>query len=544
MAMNAGHEAVTAAAETVSKEKLDVRLYLRRIEEHILGGRDIEQVRLRLQKEALWGRLGAPERLWWAQLAQMAEDPGTALRVLESIHRQWPEHQMAWRQHLELLVMVGPSEAFAGVLARARVHLEVDEYDQWLRRSPTKEIEHVEADRAALDPFERLHAQRAATQRFLDLFVGRRDCFARQWSDRAKGVQGYVPERRPMDPEDVQAHLSGLKTYGIYLMQADGRIQTAVIDADLKKELRGRRADAATRLLVRREAVHLTSRIRELCEAQGVFPLVEFSGAKGYHFWFFFERPVSPAPVRAALQGLAAQLAPDLTAFSLEVFPKQDRPGGKGFGNLVKLPLGLHRLTGKRSFFPACGDRSVAAQLGFLTTVRYSDPERLAAHFGQGASAEVVLHPRWKQWAESYPSLYRLQAACAPLAQVMGLCIEGGTLSLREEKILYQTIGFLPDGRRLLHYLLGKLPDYNPHLVDYRLSRLRGSPLGCRRIHDLLAYAGPICRFTRASDYQHPLLHLEEWQGQVGGRAEKAENLDSALKGLQTAILQVERFLK
>lgn len=542
--MNAGHEAVIASAVATPKDKLDVRLYLRRIEEHILGGRDIEQVRLRLQKEALWGRLGPPERLWWAQLAQMAEDPGTAMRVLESIHQQWPGHQAAWRHHLELLAMVGPGDAFAGVLARAKAHLEAEEYGQWLKRSPAREIGYTEAERTALEPFERLHAQRAATQRFLDLFAGRRDCFARQWSDRVKGVQGYVPERRPMGPEDVQEHLSGRKTYGIYLMQADGRIQTAVIDADLKKEFRGQRADSATRLLIRREAVYLVGRIKELCEALDAFPLVEFSGAKGYHFWFFFERPVLPAATRDAFKRLVAQIEPDLTAFGLEVFPKQDRPGGKGFGNLVKLPLGLHRLTGKRSFFPACGDRSVAAQIGFLTTVRYSDPERLVAHFAQKDSAEVVLHPRWKQWAETYPSLYQLQAACAPLAQVMGLCLDGGTLSLREEKILYQTIGFLPDGRGLLHYLLGKLPDYNPHLVDYRLSRLRGSPLGCRRIHELLAYSGPVCRFERVSDYRHPLLHLAEWREEGSHRAEKAVNLGAALKELQTAIVEVERFLK
>jgi hypothetical protein len=36
------------------------------------------------------------------------------------------------------------------------------------------------------------------------------------------------------------------------------------------------------------------------------------------------------------------------------------------------------------------------------------------------------------------------------------------------------------------------LPDYNPHLVDFRLSRLRGTPLGCRRIHSLLSFTGEI----------------------------------------------------
>jgi hypothetical protein len=126
----------------------------------------------------------------------------------------------------------------------------------------------------------------------------------------------------------------------------------------------------------------------------------------------------------------------------------------------------------------------------------------------------------------------------------MSLCLDSGRISLREEKILYQTLGFLSDGRKLLHYLIGKLPEYNPHQVDYRLSRLRGTPLGCRRIHSLLGYAGPVCRFTCKAGYLHPLLHIEGWQEPARARAKKSDDLSSALKELQTAILQVERFME
>jgi hypothetical protein len=248
--------------------------------------------------------------------------------------------------------------------------------------------------------------------------------------------------------------------------------------------------------------------------------------------------------VRAALGALLDQVTPDLTAFNLEVFPKQDQPGGKGFGNLVKLPLGLHRATGKRSFFLDAADRSVDGQLGLLPTVKFSLPEVMNARLPAGNPARVVLHPRWKAWAEAYPALYRLQSACGPLAQVMSLCLDGGSPSLREEKILYQTIGFLPDGRRLLHYLLANLPEYNPHQVDYRLSRLRGTPLGCRRIHDLLGFAGPFCRFARQAAYLHPLLHIEGWREPPVPPSEKAADLASALECLETAIIQVRRFLK
>jgi hypothetical protein len=519
-------------------------LLLGRLEERILKGERLDQVLRVLQKETAFRHLSIKDRLRWSELAQMIEAPHIARKVLHSLNREHPDCAAAWEKHLELLSIVGPADAFASLLARARSHIGEAHHADWLKRTePTGRLEEKEIGTFAA-PLERYRQRLEVLRHFMSLFAGREDCFARQWADRKTGKQGYVPERRPMGLPDLDDHLAGRKTYGIYLLQADGNIRTAVIDADLNKSLRGGIPDGPTRHLIRREATHLIARLTELSKAAGITPLVEFSGAKGYHFWYFFSATAASSAVRAFLHQLVQQVQPDLTAFGLEVFPKQDQPGGKGFGNLVKLPLGLHRSTGKRSFFPACSDRSVEAQLNFLAAMRAVDPVALLQNAEPSAGAEIVVHPRWRNWADEYPALYRLQRACAPLAQAMSFCLEGGRLSLREEKVLYQTIGFLDDGGRLLHHLMANLPDYNPHLVDYRLSRLRGTPLGCRRIHALLDCTVPLCRFDRSADYLHPLLHLDEWREQAAAPAEKVIDLSSALARLQTAIRQVERFLK
>lgn len=537
MAVRIEHEAPANAVRP------EAALLLTRLEERIIKGERLDQVRAVLQKEPLWSRLDIGDRLRWVELSQMAAVPQTARMVLDSLHRDHPDCAAAWEKHLELLSIIGPAKAFAALLARAKPHIGAERHRERLVSAHPAALSEEEEVAAAAGPFERYHHRVAAMRHFMLLFAGRGDCFARQWFDSRTDRQGYVPERRPMGMADLEEHLSGRKTYGIYLMQTDGRIRTAVIDADLDKSLRGRFPDAQTRSRVRREAAHLIARVKELSKPFGILPLPEFSGSKGYHFWYLFNRPAACAPVRAALRHIVTQLVPDLTAFHLEVFPKQDQPVGKGFGNLVKLPLGLHRGTGKRSYFLGCTDRSVEAQIAFLSGIQGADPEALI-RTAASKSAQVVVHPRWRKWAEAYPALFELQSACAPLSQVMSLCLERGRLSLREEKILYQTIGFLPDGSRLLHYLSAKLPDYNPHIVDYRLSRLRGTPLGCRRIHSLLGYAGPFCRFTRAADYLHPLLHVENWPETMHAPAEKTVDLAAALDRLQTAIVQVERVLK
>ena len=98
--------------------------------------------------------------------------------------------------------------------------------------------------------------------------------------------------------------------------------------------------------------------------------------------------------------------------------------------------------------------------------------------------------------------------------------------------------------KTLLHHLLLPLPDYNPHLVDFKLSRLRGTPLGCKRIHSLLSFTGEMCAFEEDGEtYDHPLRHMKEWKSKDGQKCEKIENLQGALANLNQAMVQVKRFL-
>ena len=84
--------------------------------------------------------------------------------------------------------------------------------------------------------------------------------------------------------------------------------------------------------------------------------------------------------------------------------------------------------------------------------------------------------------------------------------------------------------------------DSDPPLLDFRLSRVRGSVLGCKRIHQLLDQPGELpCVFT-GSGYPHPLRHLPE-AAETAAPQEKVQSLKDALLVLKTAIVLVERFL-
>ena len=531
--------------ELKSKAAPDFTLVMSKLQDRILQGKNPDRVKQILNRDDIWKRLNTREQLRWAELAQAAGEADRSLALLAHINQSRPDLAEAWERRLELLHLLGRGKEKTAVLALCRPSVASAEHQEWVRRfGEVPETILNDGFNAAFSPFERLRQRQKALERYMDLFSGREDCFARQWADKTEEKQGYVPVRRPMASSDVEEHLRGRKTLGIYLLRADATVKLAVVDVDLKKTFRNRKLKGDEKRLLKREFSYLVSRLREEASEAGIKPLVEFSGGKGFHFWFFFSSPLEAQTARRLLEQFKATIAPDLSVFSLEVFPKQDHLSGKGFGNLVKLPLGVHRLTGKKSYFVDCPDRAVEAQLAHLTTVQATEPDTVRKAVGRLGRDKVVVHPRLQKWAGQFPELSRIEKLCPPLGQIISACRQGKDLHVREEKVLFQTIGFLPKAGTFLHHLMAFSADYNPHLVDYRLSRVRGTPLGCRRIHTLLDYTGDYCTFQGNPDYAHPLLHLGVSGSLEGGKAEKVENLSSALDHLKISISQVERFLK
>ena len=186
--------------------------------------------------------------------------------------------------------------------------------------------------------------------RLLDRFAGRQDVWARQWCDQ-QGRTGYVPVREAVTADVLQAHVDGVHTVGIYPL-VDGTVRWFVIDVDVDADvLRRASRDAG----VQREAAQrLGAFVRAISHAAaeaGLPLLLEDSGYKGRHLWGLLAGPVDAGLVRDALHALMKRVAAREPWCSVELFPKQVRVRDGGLGNLVKVPLGVHQRTGRRSVF-------------------------------------------------------------------------------------------------------------------------------------------------------------------------------------------------
>ena len=160
-------------------------------------------------------------------------------------------------------------------------------------------------------------------------FVNRSDDYAVQHDDGTYHRVGGA-----LTKDELQAHLDGTRTIGLYAINPqDQTVKWICWDLDFE--------DPSPEIV--KPAVHA---VIEKIKAHQLDPravLVEFSGRRGYHVWLFFDPPVSAALAYFIGRAIARE-----ANVECEVFPKQSQLLSK-YGNLVKLPLGKHRESGKES---------------------------------------------------------------------------------------------------------------------------------------------------------------------------------------------------
>src|SRR5690606_6152167 len=216
---------------------------------------------------------------------------------------------------------------------------------------------------------------------FRALFKGREDVFAVRWEKGNKS--GYMPAYsydpyhyrlhkanggsfqsyqhktyRPLSDSEIARHLEGGQHIGIYPLLQDNTSWFLVADFD--------KADWQQEAL----------KFLEACAARAIPAYLERSrSGNGGHVWIFFDKPYPAVRGRklviAILEESGAFSKFDKGSSFDRLFANQDFLSGKGFGNLIALPLFKPAFEKGNSCFL---DRETLApvedQFGFLKTVK------------------------------------------------------------------------------------------------------------------------------------------------------------------------------
>ena len=191
---------------------------------------------------------------------------------------------------------------------------------------------------------------------FRSLFRGREDLFPRWWINRKTGLTGYSPacanewepelcgkkstsaRRRsncaecphhsflPVADEEIERHLTGKQTIGVYPLLPDETCWFLAADFDA--------SSWSEDIVV----------FRATCREHGIPVAIERSrSGDGAHAWFFFPEPVPAALARnlgcfLITESMARRHQLAMSSYD-RLFPNQDTLPRGGFGNLIALPL-------------------------------------------------------------------------------------------------------------------------------------------------------------------------------------------------------------
>lgn len=188
-------------------------------------------------------------------------------------------------------------------------------------------------------------------------FVQRWDLHARQVKDGR-----YICIQKPLTREHLFAHLHGEITLGTYVLSKKNLARFIIIDADDE--------DGFKRL------AHLGLKI-----AKDQIPSYLEDSRRGGHLWIFFSKALRSREARS----FGKKLLQKHEVNNVELFPKQDKLVN-GPGSLIRMPFGIHKLSGERYGFFNPDGSSIASTMGEQIH-RVSAPETVSEEVFESSKA-------------------------------------------------------------------------------------------------------------------------------------------------------------
>ncbi len=390
-------------------------------------------------------------------------------------------------------------------------------------------------------------------ERYLKLFNGREGVHARQC--RFKGRKfGYMPVYAALDKELLKSHLAGDQTLGLYLVRNDNSARLMVIDLDVAKAyLNAFLHNTIEHRRIRTRLLEVTTSLLKIAESAGLELLIESSGYKGIHLWAFADFPVPARHWRLLGKWLLEQLPGMPAEIQAEVFPKQEVVAERGLGNLVKLPLGIHQASGRRSLFldrsyfrpwpmqrealeslqpttrsefeeilgrvTLTGARQKASVDDLPTEIAVPVSNHRRSAIDQQPDPEMSLRVKMRLPERFTIEIEQILAGCRPLCEIVNRAVQTGRIEPEWRHVfiyIFATMG--EEGRVFVHQVLNQLGDYDPDRVNAEARAVPPTTMSCAKVRKYLAafaaQFGCNCQFRLpAGCYPSPVAHAGIFPG-------------------------------
>ena len=350
-------------------------------------------------------------------------------------------------------------------------------------------------------------------QQLLRLFSGREGVFSRQWLND-DGKMGYMPVYQAMTTKDIKAHLRGEQTLGFYLMRSDNTVNQMVFDIDITKQVRSEVLSDKEQIADWKNLLWTdVSRILQIMNGLDIKAYAEDSGFKGIHIWVFFTEPQMAREVVLLAKKILAMAAAPPPGLHREVFPKEAYVSAKALGSMIKLPLGIHKLTNRRCLFLDINGNPVSDQFLLLQNIETVSSNRFRL------ALEQLKTPAMPDTAEqdqaSKELIDKVFTGCNIVRYLREKAEKDKMLTHTDRLTLLGVLGHLDKaGQQTLHTVIGHTLNYSYRITEKWIKRQKGFPLSCPKIRqwqsDITPAVGCYCKFPeRKNSYPSPVLHAD-----------------------------------
>ncbi|MCL2322818.1 MAG: hypothetical protein FWC47_12035 [Oscillospiraceae bacterium] len=261
------------------------------------------------------------------------------------------------------------------------------------------------------------------------------------------------------------------------------------------------------------------SKIADFASNYGLVSYIEDSGCRGRHVWVLFDQWISSDKAYV----LAKFLSSPCTAnddISIEIFPNGVRT--KQFGQIVKLPLGIHKRTGRRSCFLTKDGFIYDDEKSLIDSMVKNDVnivDKIVTTQCNVLSRQVSMPviPNLNRDISEITSdnnlIWSVLNGCSIIRYLCFKAKDTAYLTHGERLTLLYVFGHMDEeGGSFLHSIIGLTLNYNYAVTEKFINKIPAKPISCVKIRDqykdLTAGLGCNCSFKLVKNsYPSPVLH-------------------------------------
>lgn len=356
---------------------------------------------------------------------------------------------------------------------------------------------------------------------YMEYFVGREDLYTVDTLSH-DGRRKVEDKLSPLTPEVVKEHLQGNETVGTYIQRSNATVKYLIMDIDISKRVLLKQPEEALLGMYLEKAFQAAVKMVKELQHMGLNGHIEFSGYRGYHVWIFFEEWI---PVRYALllsDVIADFMAPELKDgdIQIEYFPNKTRMIKGRRGQCIKMPMGLHPVSQKRSMFFDEDFKPYRKQQDALHDLVKCSVKSVKKAISANMSApEKENHSSVEVDSDLEgfgPMSESVQVVLSSCNLIRYLCQKARTthyLGHFERLTILYVFGHLgEEGKEFVHKVMSFTLNYSHQTTQRFINKCPEKPISCLKLRDqykqISAEIGCSCAFKRSKDcYPSPVLH-------------------------------------